>query len=92
VTVDAHCRSTGQTGRTERTNWNKNDQSKSTVTKMRHVTATWQRQCWLALSESERERKGAKREAVRASAFLLALVVEEGGLALSNALAVRGNV
>jgi hypothetical protein len=46
----------------------------------------------LTLSESgERgEPKGVKREAVRAFGFLLALAVEEAGLALSNAEAVRG--
>jgi hypothetical protein len=34
--------------------------------------------------------KEREREAVRAFAFLLALAVEEAGLALSNAEAVRG--
>jgi hypothetical protein len=40
----------------------------------------------------ERERKEARREAVRVFAFLLALAVEEAGLALSNAEAVRGEL
>jgi hypothetical protein len=39
----------------------------------------------------ERERKGVRREAVRV-AFLLALAVEEAGLALSSAEAVRGEL
>jgi hypothetical protein len=42
--------------------------------------------------EAEKERKGVKRVAVRAFAFLLALAVEEAGLAWSNAEVVREKV
>jgi hypothetical protein len=37
-----------------------------------------------------KERKGVKREAAREFPFLLALAVEEAGVALSSAEAVRG--
>ena len=62
---------------------------------MRHVTAKWWRLVDIIRErerggERERGRKEAKRQGVRAFAFLLALAVEEAGLALSNAEAVRG--
>lgn len=41
-------------------------------------------------TDGEKERKGVKREAVRVFPFLLALAVEEAGVALSSAEAVRG--
>jgi hypothetical protein len=41
-------------------------------------------------TDGEKERKGVKREAAREFPFLLALAVEEAGVALSSAEAVRG--
>jgi hypothetical protein len=65
--------------------------TKTTVTRMRHVIATRRQYYPGPRGEAKgKERKGVKREAVRAIVFLLALAVEEAGLALSNAKAVRG--